>query len=154
MDYTKLTNDLVSKALKFGATAAEVYLETGRNLSIQVLNGEIETIEEASSAGIGFRVIVEGKIGFSHCNDLSEQSLEDTLKRAIEFAKLTTPDENNVLPSESEMTKVDGLFDPEIAGIPMEKKIDMALKVEELAMADSRIAKSSGAGYGEGEGEV
>ncbi|MBN2772749.1 MAG: hypothetical protein JXR31_00780, partial [Prolixibacteraceae bacterium] len=133
MDYTKLTSDLVAKALKFGADAAEVYLETGRNLSIQVLNGEIETIEEASSAGIGFRVIVDNKTGFSHCNDLSEKSLEDTLKRAIEFARLTTADENNVLPEDKEMTSVDGLFDPEIASIPMEKKIEMALKLEEMA---------------------
>jgi len=154
MDYTKLTSGLVEKALKLGADAAEVYLETGRNLSIQVLNGEIETIEEASSAGIGFRVIVEGKIGFSHCNDLSENSLEDTLQKAIDFAKLTTPDENNILPGDSEMTEIDGLFDPEIATIPMDKKIEMALEVERLALSDPRISKSSGSGYGESEGEV
>lgn len=154
MDYIKLTNGLVSKALGFGASSAEVYLETGRNLSINVLNGEIETIEEAATSGIGFRVIVDGKTGFSHCNDLSETSLDDTLKRAIEFAKLTTPDENNVLPSDKGATQVEGLYDPEIASVSMEKKIEMALEVEKLAMADPRIAKSSGAGYGEGEGEV
>ncbi len=154
MDYIKLTNDLVAKALEFGAGDAEVYLETGRNLSIQVLNGEIDTIEEASTAGIGFRVIVDGKIGFSHCNDFNENALEDTLKRAIEFAKLTSPDENNVLPADFGVTEIQGLYDPQIAEIPMEKKIEMALKVEELALADPRISKSSGAGYGEGEGEV
>jgi PmbA protein len=154
MDYIKLTNGLVSKALEFGATSAEVYLETGRNLSINVLNGEIETIEEAATAGIGFRVIVEGKTGFSHCNDLSQSSLEDTLKRAIEFAKLTTPDENSILPSDKGITPVEGLFDPKITEVSMEKKIEMALEVEKLALADPRISKSSGAGYGEGEGEV
>jgi PmbA protein len=36
----------------------------------------------------------------------------------------------------------------------MEKKIELAKKVEELAMKDSRITKSAGARYGEGEGEV
>jgi PmbA protein len=154
MDYIKLTKELVEKALKFGAGSAEVYLETGRNLSINVLNGEIETIEEAATAGVGFRVIVDGKTGFSHCNDFSEKSLEDTLKRAIEFAKLTTADENNILPAETGITNVDGLYDPEIPTIPMEKKIDMALQIEKLALADPRIAKSSGAGYGEGEGEI
>ena len=154
MDYINLTNSLVSKALEFGANSAEVYLETGRNLSIQVLNGEIETIEEAASAGIGFRVLVDGKTGFSHCNDLSDKSLEDTLKQAIEFAKLTTPDENNVLPANSEMTEIEGLYDPGISTIPMEKKIEIALKLEELALSDPRISKSSGAGYNEGEGEV
>ena len=154
MNYTELTNNLVEKALQLGASSAEVYLQTGRNLSIQVLNGEIETIEEAASAGIGFRVLVDGKTGFSHCNDLSEKSLESTLQKAIDFAKLTTPDENNVLPSDKGITEVDGIFDPEIANVPMEQKIDMALKLEKLALEDPRISKSSGAGYGEGEGEV
>ena len=154
MNYINLTNSLVAKALELGANSAEVYLETGRNLSIQVLNGEIETIEEAASAGIGFRVLVDGKTGFSHCNDLSDKSLEDTLKQAIEFAKLTTPDENNVLPANSEMTDIEGLYDPEISTIPMEKKIEIALKLEELALSDPRISKSSGAGYNEGEEEV
>jgi len=154
MNYIKLTESLVSKAKQFGANAAEVYLETGRNLSIQVRDGEVETIEEASSAGVGFRVIVEGKMGFSHCNDLSNNALEDTLKRAIEFAKLTTPDSNNLLPNDKGYTQVDELYDPEIIKIPMDKKIQMAINLEKLAMKDPRITKSSGAGYGEGEGEV
>lgn len=73
---------------------------------------------------------------------------------AIEFANLTTPDENNVLPDNSEMIDVEGLYDPEIARVPMEKKIQMAIELEKLAMQDSRITKSSGAGWNEGEGEV
>lgn len=36
----------------------------------------------------------------------------------------------------------------------MEKKIDLAKKVEKLAMKDSRITKSSGASFSEGEAEV
>lgn len=154
MDYIKLTQSLVSKAKQFGAGAAEVYLETGRNLSIQVQDGEIETIEEASSTGVGFRVIVDGKMGFSHCNDLNNSALEDTLKRAIEFAKLTTPDVNNLLPDDQSITRVDDLYDAGIAEVPMDRKIQMTIDLERLAMRDPRITKSSGAGYGEGESEV
>lgn len=154
MDYIKLTESLVAKAKQFGAGSAEVYLETGRNLSIQVQDGEIETIEEASSSGVGFRVIVDGKMGFSHCNELTNSALEDTLKKAIDFARLTTRDENNVLPDDKGYTQVDGLYDPEISKVPMDKKIQMAIDLEKLAMKDPRITKSSGAGYGEGEGEV
>ena len=36
----------------------------------------------------------------------------------------------------------------------MDKKIELAKKVEKLAMKDSRITKSSGASYSEGEGEI
>lgn len=154
MDYIKLINSLVSKAKDFGADSAEIYLESGRNLSIQVQDGEIETIQEAYSSGVGFRVIVEGKMGFSHCNELTDKALEDTLKRAVQFAKLTTADPNNVLPDSKEITRVDGLYDAELVKIPMERKIKMAIELEKLAMKDPRITKSSGASYGEGQGEV
>jgi len=154
MDYIKLIESLVANAKKYGADSTEVYLETGRNLSIQVQDGEIETIEEAYSSGVGFRVIVDGKMGFSHCNDLGSKALEDTLKRAIGFAKLTTADKNNTLPSDKGITRVEGLFDPEIIKVPMDKKIQLAKDLEKLAMKDSRITKSSGASYGEGQGEV
>ena len=134
MNYKNLTEKLVNKCLQNGADDAEVYLQSTRNLSIQILNGEIETIEEASSHGVGFRVFVEGRMGFSHCNDFSDRSLQETLKRAIAFARLTTPDEYNILPSDMTESIVDGLYDPEIADIPMEQKIDMAMQLEKLAL--------------------
>jgi PmbA protein len=154
MNYIELAEKLVKKSISLGANAAEVYLETNRNLSVQVLNSEIETIEEASSQGVGFRVFVDGKMGFSHCNDLSDRSLEDTISKAIAFAKLTSPDENNVLTDDKGITNVEGLFDPGISAVPMDKKIKMALDLEKLAMNNSRITKSSGADYGESESEV
>jgi PmbA protein len=154
MNYIELAEKLVKKSLRLGAGSAEVFLETTRNLSINVLKSEIETIEEASSQGAGFRVFVDGKMGFSHCNDFSDSSLESTISRAIAFAKLSSPDENNVLTDNKGMTSVAELFDQGIAGISMEKKIDMAMELEKLAMKDPRITKSSGAGYGEGESEI
>jgi len=149
-----LTEKLVRKCMSLGADAAEVFLETNRSLSVNVLKSEIETIEEASSQGVGFRVFVDGKMGFSHCNDLSSRSLEDTISRAIAFARLSTPDENNVLTYDKGFTAVADLFDPGITAEPMEKKIKMAIDLENLAMRDPRITKSAGAGYGEGESGI
>jgi PmbA protein len=154
MDYIKLTRDLVEKAQKLGAEATEVYLMTGRNLSIQVREYEMETIEEAASVGIGFRVLKGGGLGFSHCNDLPAKALEDSIMRAITFAKITTPDEYNVLPESTLLAKVEGLYDPSIISIPMDKKIQMAIDLERSAMSIPGISLSSGASYREGDGEV
>jgi PmbA protein len=154
MDYIKLTRDLVEKAQKFGSDATEVYLRTSRNLSIQVRDFEVETIEEAASVGIGFRVMAGGRLGFSHCNDLSVIALEDAIKRAITFAKVTTPDEFNVLPDKTSLAQIEGLYDPTIISIPMDKKIQMAIDLERSAVSVSGISLSSGASYREGDGEV
>ena len=154
MDYKGLSEQLVKKCLKKGADAAEVYLETGRNLSIEVRNGEIETIQEAAAYGAGFRVFVKGRMAFSSCNDFNEKALEDTISRAIDFARISTADPDNVLPDDKGMTEVAGLYDESIAKIPMDTKIELAKKVEKLATMDPRITTSAGSGYGEGEGEV
>lgn len=154
MDYKTLAERLVKSCLKKGADAAEVYIDTGRNLSIEVRNGQVETIQEAAGQGAGFRVFVKGRMALASSNDFKEASLEDAIGRAIEFAKITTPDEFNVLPGDAGVTAVEGLYDPAIDKVPMEKKIELLKTLEKLAMKDSRITKSAGARYGEGDGEV
>ncbi|MCK4496332.1 MAG: hypothetical protein KAU91_08280, partial [Candidatus Aminicenantes bacterium] len=104
MDYKILAEQLVKKCLKKGADQAEVYIESGRNLSIRVRNGEVETVQDASSHGVGFRVFVKGKMAFSSCNDFSEKALENAIDSAVRFAQNTTPDENNILPTDKGIT--------------------------------------------------
>jgi PmbA protein len=154
MDYKTLASQLAQRCLDKGADAAEVYLEIGRNLSLEVRKGEIETIKEAASYGAGLRVFVKGRMAFASSNDLGERALNDTVARAITFAKVTTADPDNVLPDDKGVTEVAGLYDPEIARIPMEEKIELARQTEKLAMKDPRITKSDGASYGETEEEV
>jgi PmbA protein len=154
MNFLQLAEKLVKRSRSLGADSSEVYLETNRKLSIQILNSEIDTIEEASTQGAGFRVFVDGKMGFSHCNDLNENSLDETISRAIAFAKLSTPDENNVLTDNKAVATVEDLYDPGIQSVPMEQKIRLAMEVEKMAMDKPGITKSSGSGYGEAEGEV
>lgn len=154
MNYLSIAEKLVSKALKAGADAAEIYISAGRNLSVNILNGEIETIEEADSTGVGIRVIAGGSLGFSYSNSLDMKALDETIAMAVKFARLTTPDENNVLPELSGITTVEDLFDPDIEGVSLDKKIALALEIEKMAMSDSRITRSSGSSYGEGVTEV
>jgi len=154
MDIKGIAEQLVKRCLKKGADAAEVYIETGRNLSLDVRKGDIETVQEAAAAGAGIRVFVQGRMAFASSNDLGEKALEDAAGRAIAFARVTTADENNVLPDDPGVTEVAGLYDPRIAQVPMEEKIEHIKSLEKLALKDPRITKSDGASYRESEGEV
>ncbi|MBN1271678.1 MAG: TldD/PmbA family protein [Candidatus Aminicenantes bacterium] len=154
MNYKELAENLVKKCQKNGADAAEIYIESERNLNVEIRNGEVETVQESTSNGCGFRVFVGGKMAFSHCNDFSDEALENTIKSAVGFARITTADENNVLPDEKGITDVGALYDPKIAGVSLDQKIRMAVEAEKEAMKDARITKSAGAAYGEGENEI
>jgi PmbA protein len=153
-DYKELAAKLVKQCIAKGADAAEVYIEKERNLGIRVLNGETESIQESASQGIGFRVFVKGKVAFSHSNDFSETSLENAINSAVTFAGNTTADKHNILPDDKGVSDVKGLYDPDLSGISIEKKLDMALKLEKLAMKDDRITKSAGSRFSEGESDV
>ena len=154
MDYKALAEQIVKSARTRGADAAEAYLQAGRTLSIDVRNGAVETVEEAASQGVGVRVFVGGRMAFASCNDFAQAAIDNAVGRAIEFARSTTADPNNVLPGDAATPAVEGLYDPGIAKVPMERKIEMAIRLEALAMKDPRITKSGGAGYGEGEAEI
>jgi len=154
MQYENLPQELVDRCLSRGADSAEVLLETGRQLSIEVRNGALETIQESSSHGVGFRVFREGKMGFAHSNDLTDASLNEAIASAVAFAQHMTADEHNVLPSDPGVTEVEGLFDPAMADVSMDTKIAMATEVEELALRDARIGKSDGARWADGDGTV
>ena len=154
MDIKGIAEQLVKTCLKKGADAAEAYIETTRNLSLEVRKGDIETVQEAASNGAGIRVFVKGRMAFASSNDLGEKALADAVGRAIDFARVTTADPNNVLTDDKGVTAVAGLFDPRIAQVSMDEKIELAKRAEKLAMKDPRITKSDGASYGEAEGEV
>ena len=154
MDIKGLAEELVKKSLKKGADSAEVYIESGRNLSLEVRKGEVETVEQAADSGAGIRVFVKGRMAFASSNDLGEKSLEDAMGRAVEFARITTADPDNVLPDDPGATEVAGLYDPRIAEVPVEEKIDLAKRTESLALKDPRITKSDGARFQESEAEI
>ena len=112
MDNKALAEQLVEKCLAKGADAAEVYIESSRQLSVAIRNGDVETIEEASASGVGIRVFLGGRIAFSHCNDMSDAALDRALSSAMAFARTTTADPSNVLPADGRVPAIDGLYRP------------------------------------------
>lgn len=154
MKYEELSEKLVKECLKKGADAAEVYIQSGSILRIEVRNGEVETVQESASRGVGFRVFVKGRMAFSSCNDFSDKALDEAISSAVKYAHNTSPDENNVLPDDKNITKVEGLYDLQMKQVSMEEKIELAKRVEKMAMKDQRITKSAGADYSEREGDV
>ncbi|MGB9892955.1 MAG: TldD/PmbA family protein [Candidatus Saccharicenans sp.] len=154
MDYKAIAEQAITISRKKGADLAEAYLVSERELSLEIRNGEIESIQEASSYGLGLRVITGKKLGFAYVNDFRPESLEGTVTRALNFARVLTADENNVLPDDPGITEVKGLYDPELPKVPLEKKIALLKETESLALKIQGITKSAGASYREGESEV
>ena len=156
MDYKRLAEEIVKKALKLGADEAEVYLENNRDFELTVRNGDVETIKQATSKGIGLTVFKEKKLGFSYTSDFSDQSVDEFTKKTIQLSEVADPKPWNGLPDFGKQEPKDlDLYDPSIAEIPSEKKIKIAKEAEEIALAyDKRITKSEGGFFGDSETEI
>lgn len=141
----------VELARRAGATQAEALVETSRAFSVRVNEGRIETLKQSGTLGLGLRVVVDERVGFVSTNDLSAAVLDDLARRAVFLARHSSPDPANALatPAEAEGPPAGdlGLFDAEVLEFAPERKIDLALELERVALAhDPRIRRIEGAG--------
>jgi PmbA protein len=141
MNYQELAQDLVKKALKRGVTQAEVYLELGEEFNVQVRKGKVEILEQSHRKGLGLRIFVKDKLGFSYTSDLTLETLEDFIDKTVYLAKQASSDEFNGLPEEGLPSSVDlQIYDPEVKSLNMDKKIELAKRCEEAAFSsDPRV---------------
>ena len=156
MDFKKIGEEIIKKAMKYGADEAEAVIENVKEFSVNVRKGEVETLQKSVSKGLGLRVYINKALGFSYTSDLSPESLDETVKRTVDLAKITESKPWQGLPDFGPQPLADlDLYDPEIAAVPDEKKIAIAREVERIAMAqDKRITNSEGGSFSNTEREA
>ncbi len=142
---------LVKLARKAGAAEAEAYAERTRDASVRVRDGEVEELQQASSKGIGLRVISGGRLGFAYGTDLDKAGLRELADKAVALAKGAAKDEANGLPRGAQLgSGPEGEYDPAIESMPPEWKLNAAREAEKAARAeDPRVRKFDSTGAGE-----
>src|SRR4051794_239240 len=88
----QLGTQVMERALKKGATVAEVGISEGAHLSVKVRMGEPELVEEAGSKSLGLRVMRGQQVAVTHTSDFTEAGLARFIDDALELAQLSQPD--------------------------------------------------------------
>jgi PmbA protein len=156
MDFKKIGEELIKKAIQQGAQEAEAIIENTKEFQAVVRKGEVETLQKSVSRGLGLRVFFNKQLGFSYTSDLTPDSLDETVKKTVELARITEAKPWQGLPDFGPQALPDlDLYDPEIARVPDEKKIAIAKEVERIAMAqDKRITNTDGGSFSHVEREA
>ena len=151
---------VLSRAQKLGAKQAEVFLQTSRESSVRVREGEIQDLTQATSKGLGLRVFGKGgRLGFAHTSDFDPARIDELARRALELASVAAPDPRNGLPAARELeprskAKLQ-LFDPAVASLAPDWKIKVSLEMEKVVRAhDPRITTVDSCGAGDYVSEV
>ncbi|MDD5392956.1 MAG: metalloprotease PmbA [Thiothrix sp.] len=147
-EFQAMADHLLDAALAQGATAAELDIDKGTGLSVEVRMGQVDKLQYHRDQGINLTVYFGHRKGFASTGDFSPQALADTLDAACRIARYTSEDEFNGLADAdqmaSEFPKLD-LYHPWELGA--DQAIDMALQAEAVAREhDKRIVNSEGAG--------
>ena len=122
--------------------ACEASYSAGSEFEVSVLNGEILRYSVADSGGLGFRVLVNGKMGYASTQILDEAAVDMLVDGALENAALVESVDKQFIFEGSERYPELALFNPELEALDAAKKIEMARELEKLTLAqDPRIVR-------------
>lgn len=150
----EVVQQLLDEARQQGASAAEAALSVDNGLSVSARLGDVETIEYHCDQGIGVTVYFGQRKGSASTNDVSQQSLTETVKAACSIARYASPDEFAGLPDPaqlaSEFPDLD-LYHP--WALDAERAIQLAVECEDSARGyDQAISNSEGASVNSHQG--
>src|ERR1039457_2604916 len=115
--------DLVSRAMRGGATAADAIVHEADDFSTALRLGNIESLKEAASKVLGLRVFLGARNATSFSSDFSPASLERLVGRAIAMAHVTSEDPASGLPEAALLgchAGELGLYSEDVAALPTE----------------------------------
>jgi len=153
-DLDDIARRAVDAATAAGASDAEAWAERSTERQIRVYRSEVESLTDATSAGVGVRAFLDGRVGYAFGTDTSEAGLKAVAEAAHAAAAVADPDEYAGLPEESGSAPVDGLFSAELSQWSTERKVELAVAIEEAARAHEGVTQVEDTVYSDGEGAV
>jgi PmbA protein len=150
-----LLHDLVAKAKKAGADAADAVLFEGASLSHGRRLGKTEKLERSEGHDLGLRVFVGRQQAIVSSTDWSPQALAELVERAMGMARTVPEDPFCGIAEPSEIARewpALDMLDPVEPGA--EELIERARAAEEAALAVPGVSNSEGAEAGWGRSRV
>ena len=127
----------------------EAFVAQERETEVRAYDGEVESLTAASSAGIGVRVVRQGRQGFAYAASLDDAVVRETFEEALDNSRFGSVDEfaGVAAPDGVDQAPLD-LYREELADFATEDKVKLALELERVTLAaDPRISGVESAEY-------
>lgn len=144
-----LMSELLAKAKRRGATAADVVAVEGDSASVQVRLGAVDKLSKAQEKRLGLRVYFGTRSAGASTSDFSPAALDDLAETTCALAQAVVADPHSGLPDANAMAQAIpdlDLYDGQT--LPMDRMIELATRTEQAALAvDPRLSNSEGADF-------
>ena len=141
--------DLIAKARRAGADAADAVFVAGASISHARRLGKLEKLERAEGQDLGLRVLVGQRQAIVSSSDRSAAAMSELVARAVAMARAAPPDPFAGLADPSEIARALpdlDLLDP--VEPDAETLVERARAAEDAALAVKGITNSEGAEAG------
>lgn len=150
-DFATLATDLLDRATRRGATAADLVLVEAEPFSARIRLGAVERIESAQEKRLGLRCFSGTRSAVCSTSDLSPDTLEAFVTETCRLARLTAEDDAAGLPDPTVLAATIPdlrLWDGAAAALSVEERIAWAKRAEAAALdTDPQITNSEGADF-------
>lgn len=150
-DLREIAQDVVRRAMRAGATAAEAVAREGSEFSTVVRLGEVETLKESGAKALGLRVFLGQRAASTYTSDFSADGIDRLVSGAMQLARVTSEDPFAGLPDASLLGSIPGdldLYYGDVYSLSTPDRIDYARRAEAAAIqTDPRITNSDGGSF-------
>lgn len=127
----------VQAAIDYGADAGDAYARIASELLVEVRRGEIESLQQSLTRGLGLRVHAGNRQALVHTTDLSDSALAALAAKAVEIARTMPPREEPFRLAPPGVVAAHAHQDPGLSEQPV-KEVESWLVAAERAMAAVR----------------
>jgi PmbA protein len=158
LDLESLAADVVALAVKAGASDAEAVVREGDEFSVNVRMGQVETLKESGSRGLGLRAFLGTRSASASTSDLTSEGIRQLVDGALALARVTEEDPFTGLPEAAEFGAITDdlhLYYEDVYSLPGPERIEWARRAEAAALAaDPRITNSDGGSFDAATGRM
>lgn len=127
----------LARARKLGSDYADIRINYYRNESVFTREQQVLNVSRTHDFGFGIRVLYKGAWGFAASHIVTPQSIHKVTEQAFDIARANSRYQRKpvkLVPAEKAVAKWKSSFTKDPFEVPMEKKVEFLLKLNELAM--------------------
>ncbi len=130
----ELCGQAIDVALGSGASYADARAVTRRVQHVATKNGEVESVSDGETEGVGVRVLVDGAWGFACDRRLAEAGAREAAERAVAFARASAGRAGRrrveLAPAAAEAGEYRTQAERDPIDVPLSEKVDLCLRAE------------------------
>jgi TldD protein len=136
----ELCGHAIDVALGSGAAYADARAVTRRVQHVATKNGEVESVSDGETEGVGVRVLVDGAWGFACDRRLSDEGAREAAERAVSFARASAGRAGRrrveLAPAAVESGEYRTAAERDPVDVSLSEKVDLCLRAEAAMKRD------------------